>query len=121
MFDPESINIIAAVAAPAGADKTIAEVISFQVVGFTIVMLVLATVWLAIEIMGRIFKRFPNLALSLTEPARPKRQMAQAPEEGGTLTPERVAVLAAALHTVIKGPHRIVSIKESRSGPDQKS
>ena len=122
MIEPESISIIAAAAAtPAGADKTIAEIVSFQVVGFTIVMLVLTTVWLAIEVMGRIFKRFPNLALSTAAPVRAAPQIAKAPVEGGTLTPERVAVLAAALHTVTKGPYRIVSIKESPDDREKKS
>jgi len=78
--------------------------ISYQLVGFFIVLITLAGLWVALEIIGSIFRS-----------AERKRaaQAAAAPAEGAVAAdsePEMFAVIAAAIDTVISQPHEIVSI-----------
>lgn len=84
--------------------------LSYQLVGFFIVLITLTGLWIALEIIGSIFRS--------VEKRRVATESAAAPDEvAGTAAPdpEMFAVIAAAIETVISQPHQIVSIS-SRSG-----
>lgn len=81
-------------------NPTILESIRYQSVGFTVVMLTLASLWVILEIMGFIFRR-----LKLTSPS------GGASVSSEKVDPEVVAVIAAAVESVVKQPHRITSIE----------
>lgn len=88
--------------------------ISFQLVGFFIVLITLTGLWIALEIIGAIFRSIEKRRA--TEPvAAPVQGM-----EGADSDPEMFAVIAAAIDTVISQPHQIVSIS-SRSGERSRS
>jgi Na+-transporting methylmalonyl-CoA/oxaloacetate decarboxylase gamma subunit len=84
--------------------------LSFQLVGFFIVMITLTGLWIALEIIGSIFRSAAKRRAA-TESVIPPV------EEAGLAAPdsEMFAVIAAAIETVISQPHQIVSIS-SRSG-----
>jgi Na+-transporting methylmalonyl-CoA/oxaloacetate decarboxylase gamma subunit len=83
----------------------ILESLRFQFVGFMIVMLVLTTLWLLIRLVGTVFKAIPKKAGTL-----PAEVPTTAGAGDGGPPPEIVAAIAAAVHIVVKEPHRIVSI-----------
>ena len=85
--------------------------LSFQLVGFFIVLITLTGLWIALEIIGSIFR--------LAESRRAATQSAARPvEEAGVAAPdpEMFAVIAAAIETVISQPHQIVSISSGSGG-----
>jgi Na+-transporting methylmalonyl-CoA/oxaloacetate decarboxylase gamma subunit len=95
----------------------IGELLVYQLTGFLIVILVLCSLWFAVSCLGYLFRTFdirdPVEPLS-KQPADASARMSQPTLE---VTPEVIAVVGAALHTVIQGPFDIVSVEESK--PDQ--
>ena len=100
-------------AAAPNLDTSFVAKLMFQLTGFVIVFGVLLLLWGVVSFLGLIFSRFGigfeavenSTALSK---AKPIPQSTKPP-----LSPQHVAVITAALHTVMKGPYRIVDIKES--------
>ena len=85
--------------------------LSYQLVGFFIVLITLTGLWIALEIIGSIFRS--------AERRRVATESAAAPVEvAGTAAPdpEMFAVIAAAIETVISQPHQIVSISPRSGG-----
>lgn len=79
-----------------GAHPTLMESLQFQIVGLAVVMVALSGLWLLVRLMGLLFG-------TTSGPAEQPR---------GALSPELLAVIAAALHVSLRTPHRIVSITE---------
>ena len=104
-------NLVPLLAVAQDLDSSLTAKLLFQVTGFIIVLSILAMLWGAIAVIGSLFKKL-NLADPVTSP-RPKPVPApSAAPPRAELTPEHVAAIGAALHTVMKGPYRIVDIKE---------
>lgn len=105
------IDLMPILGAALDLDGSFKDKILFQVTGFIIVMTVLTMLWGAISIIGAVFSRFH---FELPSESAPKKsiQPPTIPTEKAPLTPHHVAAITAALHTVIKGPYRIVEIKE---------
>lgn len=84
------------------------ENVQFQIVGFTVVMLTLATIWVTVALLGKLFQKLeqkcPALASTEADPAENQNLE-------NDLPPETIAVIAAAVATVIQGPHTITSIQ----------
>jgi Na+-transporting methylmalonyl-CoA/oxaloacetate decarboxylase gamma subunit len=83
--------------------------VNFQLVGFCIVLITLAGLWICLEIIGSFFKsraRQQAAAAAAAQPAASPSDVTDA---------ELFAVIAAAIDTAISQPHQIVSIS-SRSG-----
>ena len=110
MIGPE-IDLMPIFAATQDLDGSFKDKILFQVTGLIIVMSVLTMLWGAISIIGALFSRF-HLELPNESAARKSIQPPSIPAAKPPLTPHHVAAITAALHTVIKGPYRIVEIKE---------
>lgn len=86
-----------------------ADNLRYQVVGFLIVMTVLASIWLVLRIVGFFFVR------RTVEDTRQVPSTAPPPSPGiAAAAPhaETIVVITAAVHTVLEGPYRIVSISE---------
>jgi len=101
-------------------DGSFGDLLVYQLSGFIIVLSVLCSLWLAVTIMGKIFK-----VLDLKDPIPenavkpPVSPAVSAPSVQSTpaiqMTPELMAVVGAALHTVIQGPFKIVSVEETNT------
>ncbi len=78
-----------------------AESIAYQATGLVVVFLALGSIWAAMELIGRFFRSRPAPA-----PAAP----APAPLPTGAIDPATVALIAAAVHVTVGGPHRIHAI-----------
>lgn len=83
--------------------------VSFQLIGFMIVMITLTGIWLSLEVIGLFFK-----SAARRETAAADSAPAPAPVEEG-VDPELFAVIAAAIDTVVRQPHQVVRISR-RSG-----
>lgn len=86
-----------------------AEDIVSPFVGFIVVMVALSAMWVLLEIQGAFFRKFDKKADTKVE--------MEMPEQGdlhGGISPEMLAIVTAAVHTVIDGPSRIVSIRSGR-------
>ena len=109
MFGAET-NFILALAAVADLEGSVSSKILFQITGFAIVLLALATLWASVSLLGAIFSRFPvkdaSAQISAAIPA--------------PIPAEHVAAIAAAMHTVIREPCRIASIQEAPEKPSNK-
>ncbi len=79
-----------------------AESIAYQATGLVVVFLALGSIWAAMELIGRFFSRRPA----------PAAAPALAPQAvpNGTIDPATVALIAAAVHATVGGPHRIHAI-----------
>ena len=110
MIGPE-LDLLPIFAAAQDLDGSFKDKILFQVTGFVIVMTVLTMLWGAISIIGAIFSRF-QFELPADSPTKRPVQPPSIPVAKPPLTPHHVAAMTAALHTVIKGPYRIVEVKE---------
>jgi Na+-transporting methylmalonyl-CoA/oxaloacetate decarboxylase gamma subunit len=91
------------------ANPTMADNLRFQFTGFMIVMTVLVSLWLVVEIIGIFFKgkgRKDAAARIPTDPLPSPGIAAAAPDS------ETIAVITAAVHTVLDGHYRILSISE---------
>ena len=86
------------------------ENLQFQTVGFTVVMLTLALIWVTVVLLGKLFQKleqkYPALAGAGAGEGKTETQAAES-----ELSPETVAVIAAAVATVVQGPHKIASIR----------
>ena len=103
-------------------DGSFGDLLVYQLTGFIIVLSVLCSLWLAVTIMGKIFKVLdlkdpipenatkPSAAAAVTAPSIQPTPAVQT-------TPELMAVVGAALHTVIQGPFKIVSVEETKTPP----
>ena len=93
---------------------SMSELLVYQLTGFLIVIIVLCSLWFAVSCLGFFFRNFeikdPVVASSASA-------VSKDPVTEIEVTPEVKAVIGAALHTVIKGPFRIVSVQESK--PDR--
>ena len=101
-------------------DGSFGDLLVYQLTGFIIVLSVLCSLWLAVFFMGKLFKIL-NLKDPIPEKA-PKPSVAStapstSPASTMQVTPELMAVVGAALHTVIQGPFKIVSVEESKTPP----
>ena len=83
--------------------------VSFQLVGFFIVLITLAGLWIALEFIGSIFRSIDKKN-GAAETAAPREDTAVTDWD-----PEIFAVVAAAVDTVICHPHEIVSITSHAS------
>ncbi|MCS1406950.1 MAG: hypothetical protein M2R45_00106 [Verrucomicrobia subdivision 3 bacterium] len=104
-------NFIPIFAAIADLESSISAKILYQVTGFVIVLTVLMMLWAAISLIGAIFSRFP-----VEKPPAPPKSVASPVKQ--PITPQHIAAIIAALHTVIKEPYQITSIEEA---PEKKS
>lgn len=91
------------------------ELLVYQLTGFIIVILVLCSLWVAVSFLGYLFR-----VLDIKDPVEPSSKTTS--DTGISisppalhLTPEIMAAMGAALHTVIQGPFKIVSVEESKS------
>jgi len=82
--------------------------ISYQLVGIIIVIGALSLLGVAVWIVGRMIQASESRIISALKPVQTTKDRAQDTVE--TIPPEILAVLAAAVVTVLKGPHRIVEI-----------
>jgi len=110
MIGPE-IDLMPIFAAAQDLDGSFKDRILFQITGFIIVMTVLTMLWGAISIIGALFSRF-HFELPSESATKRSIQPPSIPAAKPPLTPHHVAAITAALHTVIKGPYRIVEVKE---------
>ena len=102
-------------------DSSFWEQVNFQLVGFFIVLITLAGLWICLEIIGTFFKsqarRQEATAAAAAEAVA--ADTAAAPSDG--TDPELFAVIAAAIDTAISQPHQIVSISSSSPSADGQS
>jgi len=85
--------------------------VQFQLVGFFIVLLTLTGLWVCLEIIGSFFKARARREAAASAEAAAQVVAQQSDEDD----PELYAVIAAAIDTVIRQSHQVVSIS-SRSG-----
>ena len=84
---------------------SLGESVAFQLNGLIVVFLALGSIWALLELMGVFFRRQKSPPPAAA-PVAPDR--AAAAPTG--LTPELTVVIAAAVSTILKQPHRIHSI-----------
>jgi Na+-transporting methylmalonyl-CoA/oxaloacetate decarboxylase gamma subunit len=112
--------ILFAQAASVTGDGSFSDLLFYQLTGFIIVLSVLCSLWLAVFVMGKLF-RILNLKDPVPEnspkPSVASKAPSVSPASTMQVTPELMAVVGAALHTVIQGPFKIVSVEESKSPP----
>ncbi|TVR48682.1 MAG: hypothetical protein EA425_13895 [Puniceicoccaceae bacterium] len=92
---------------------TLLEDIQYQLVGFFIVLLTLISIWLTLEVLGRLFR-----AAAARKAAAAEAAAADAAARPDPLEPQVVAAIAAAVDVVVRDPHRILSVTLA---PDQPS
>jgi len=88
--------------------------VSYQLVGFFIVLITLIGLWIALEIIGSIFRSMEKRRATDAAAISIEELVVAAPDS------EMYAVVAAAIDTVIGQPHQIVSIS-SQSGEGSQS
>jgi Na+-transporting methylmalonyl-CoA/oxaloacetate decarboxylase gamma subunit len=88
----------------------ITDLLVYQLTGFLIVIIVLCSLWFAVSCLGIFFRN-----IDVKDPVAAPSPALKEPADQLEITPEVKAVIGAALHTVIKGPFRIVSVEESKS------
>ena len=88
--------------------------VSYQLVGFFIVLITLIGLWIALEIIGSIFRSMEKRRTTEAASVPIEELVVAAPDS------EMYAVVAAAIDTFIGQPHQIVSIS-SDSGEGSKS
>lgn len=84
----------------------IAEAAGFLVMGFCVVMFVLAALWLFTSVVGQLFIRRAKAVAKSTPPAD-----SPAVEDPVELPPEEIAAMAAAITVVLERPFRIVQVR----------
>lgn len=96
---------------------SIGESVAFQLNGLIVVFIALSSIWGLLELMGLYFRRQKSAAPAAVP--IPPSAPAPAPAPAGTaLTPELTVVIAAAVSTLLKRPHRIHSIAAEPASPD---
>src|SRR5690606_21671945 len=83
---------------------SIPEAIAFQLSGLVVVFVALGSIWGLLELMGLFFRRRVEVAKPQPAPVmtKPATQVADS-----RIPPEILAVIAAAVATVVKQPHRL--------------
>ncbi|MBD5780292.1 OadG family protein [Pelagicoccus sp. NFK12] len=106
-----------------GAKPTVMENVSFIVIGFLFVLVVLATLSIVTSLIGvlctRLIKEPETKKSPPPAPAAPVAPKAQSEgiETEGDIPEHIIALIATATHVILKGrPQRIVSIKGSGQG-----
>lgn len=87
--------------------------VNFQLVGFCIVLITLAGLWICLEIIGTFFKAQARRQAAVASAAVEAAAVAAAANPSDGTDPELFAVIAAAIDTAISQPHQIVSISSS--------
>ncbi len=105
MFGAE-IHFIPVLAAAADLESSAWAKILFQITGFAIVLIALATLWASVSLIGAIFSRF-----QVEDPPAPPAASPAAVQ--APIAAEHIAAITAALHTVLQMPVRIASIEEA--------
>jgi len=96
--------------------ETFIDLLIYQGTGLVIVLLVLGSLWAVVALLSWLMAW-----LQLPDPEVEQISSKTVPSRGSLTKPpieehpELVAVMTAAVHTVIQGPFRIVSIKDSNS------
>lgn len=85
---------------------TLGDSIRFQLTGLAVVFIALGSIWAAMELIGAYFRRHPQSAP--VPPPAPAPTRATAVEPGPDAA--TLAIIAAAIHVTIGGPHRIHAI-----------
>jgi Na+-transporting methylmalonyl-CoA/oxaloacetate decarboxylase gamma subunit len=83
---------------------SIGESLAFQLNGLVVVFIALGSIWALLELMGLFFRRAPAHRANASIPICDVKNANPTSEE---TAPELIAVIAAAVATVIKQPHRI--------------
>ena len=96
--------------------ETFIDLLIYQGTGLVIVLLVLGSLWAVVALLSWLMAW-----LQLPDPEVEQISSKTVPSRGSLTKPpieehpELVAVMTAAVHTVIQGPFRIVSIRDSNS------
>ena len=96
--------------------ESFTDLLIYQGTGLMIVLMVLGSLWAVVALLSWLMAW-----LQLPDPAVEQISSKPVPSRGSLTKPpieehpELVAVMTAAIHTVIQGPFRIVSIKDSNS------
>ena len=96
--------------------ESFTDLLIYQGTGLVIVLTVLGSLWAVVALLSWLMAW-----LQLPDPAVEQISSKPVPSRGSLTKPpveehsELVAVMTAAIHTVIQGPFRIVSIKDSNS------
>ncbi|MFZ5806926.1 MAG: OadG family transporter subunit [Verrucomicrobiota bacterium] len=92
-------------AASLAEHPTLLENLRYQTVGLIVVLSTLASLWLILEILAFVFRRIKIQ----DAPQQSEEEDTDCPLED--VSPEVVAVIAAAVESVIQQPHRIASVQ----------
>ncbi len=85
---------------------TLGDSLRFQLTGLAVVFIALGSIWAAMELIGAYFRRHPQPAPApVSEPTPTPPAPVEAGPDAATL-----AIIAAAVHVTISGPHRIHAI-----------
>lgn len=87
---------------------TLGDSIRFQLTGLAVVFIALGSIWAAMELIGAYFRRHPQPAPAPAAVPAPAPTPATAVEPGPDAA--TLAIIAAAIHVTIGGPHRIHAI-----------
>ena len=98
-----NLYAIATLAVTQGAEMSLDESAWFALTGFAVVLISLTLLFVFCSLMGVLFRAIAARGASV-----PRAKVAQA---DGDMTAEQVAVIAAAVATVLDKPHRIVHIR----------
>lgn len=98
--------------------ESLTEKVMFQISGFIIVMSVLALLWTAISMIGIIFSRL-GIDLEKGNERRIEASETHPMIVKDALSKHHIAAITAALHTTMKGPYKIVDVREMKL-PDRK-
>jgi len=91
---------------------SVAESIPFILLGFMVVVTVLALLWFLTGAIGYIFKHF-----GISDPIEHTASANGGVATQAAIKPETVAVVAAAVHAALDRGYRIVSIKQAADNP----
>jgi Na+-transporting methylmalonyl-CoA/oxaloacetate decarboxylase gamma subunit len=103
---------------------SITESLRFQITGFAIVLCALALLWLALTVVGMLFKTRAAVASECAEPriatspssisdsAKPRVPASPLSGESFEHPGHEIAVIAASVAATVEAPHRIVSVHE---------
>jgi hypothetical protein len=106
-------------AASISSEPALSETLQYQLVGFTVVMSTLVSIWLILELTGFFFHR--------SQQAKQARQRILPPTQAAGLSHREIAAISAAVHTTIKGPFHILTIEahdqllQTQSHPQQQA
>jgi len=96
--------------------ESFADLLIYQGTGLVIVLMVLGSLWAVVALLSWLMAWLqlpdPEVEQISSKPVPSRGSLTKSPIEEH---PELVAVMTAAIHTVIQGPFRIVSIKDSNS------